>query len=344
MLKMQSNISITRVGYIIGPILGSMLYDHLGYRYAYRGVSLVLILMSFVTRKFLMKHLMHKNHEDGEFAIELEYQDPLVNSNCDNMQIEQSLKARHETPKNSDFECEKMEAQQERNYNDSMKSKSYPTTVNLLRHTKITCAAMTILWISASWSFLEPILAKRLLTFNLGKREIGVMFALSNLVYVPTAFCIQYVPMRYIEKHTIIAISIILTPIGVLLVGVNSLSMLTLGILFMGFFPTPVWIMLLPSMQEDASTLFSNQDQKRCVNDLTAGIYNLFITLGQIVGYIIGPLVNQSYGVETTTRIVAGFIFVQLIVYCFGVGMCNRNARWQRKGRRKGKYFAWHVL
>jgi predicted MFS family arabinose efflux permease len=220
---------------------------------------------------------------------------------------------------------------------DTMKTN--PTTLTLLKHAKITCAAMTITWISAAWFFLEPILAKRLTHFDLGKRGIGIMFALSNLVYVPTAFCIQFIPKRIIPKHAVIATSILLTPIAVLLVGSNSFTFITLGILLLGLFPTPVWIMLLPSMQEDASNLFPYQDQKRCVNDLTAGVYNLFITLGQIVGYIIGPLVNQSYGVVMTTRLVAGFIFVQLIVYFVGVGMCGGRLRWQRKARRKGRYF-----
>ena len=161
-----------------------------------------------------------------------------------------------------------------------------PTTLTLLRQPKITCSALTILWISASWCFLEPILAKRLVQFDLGKLGIGVMFALSNLVYVPTAFFIQYIPMRYYDKHVVIAISILLTPIGVLFVGASSLPFVTLGVLLLGFFPTPVWILLLPTMQEDVSNLFSNRSHKRCVNDLTAGIYNLFMTLGQIVGYV----------------------------------------------------------
>jgi cyanate permease len=190
----------------------------------------------------------------------------------------------------------------------------------------------------------DPILAKRLLRFDLGKREIGVMFALSNIIYVPTAFFIQYIPKRYVQKHTIISISILLTPVGVLLIGANSLSSITLGILMLGFFPTPLWIFLLPSMQEDCSNLFANQCQKRRLNYLTAGIYNFFITLGQIVGYIIGPLANQRYGATTTSQMVAAFIFIQFFVYCFGVAMSDRSTAWRKKGRRRGRYFARYIV
>ena len=77
-----------------------------------------------------------------------------------------------------------------------------------------------------------------------------------QILYVPTAFFVQYVPMKNIKKHTVVAISTLLTPIRVLLVGISSLSIMTLGFLMLGLFPTPVWIVLFPSMQEDASFLF----------------------------------------------------------------------------------------
>ena len=324
-----------------------MLYDGLGYEWAYRVVSFVVFLMAAVTTKFLKNHLTCSNLIEGcdESSMDSLFDNTqqydrdisILNSNT---KSKRSRASQHQR----DIDLMEIEAQKEENQYDNDPTPSNPTTMTLLQHAKITCAAMTILWISAAWCFLEPILAKRLVHFDLGKRQIGFIFALSNIVYVPTAFCMQYLPMRNVKKHTVIAISTLLTPIGVLLVGVNSLSFVTVGILMLGLFPTPVWIVLLPSMQEDASALFSNEHHKRCVNDLTAGIYNLFITLGQIVGYIIGPLVNQFYGVTTTTRIVAGFILLQLFVYCIGVGICRSSTRWQRKGRRRGRYFARYIL
>ena len=283
---------IVYTGYIIGPIFGSILYDRLGYQWAYRGVSLVALTMAIIMRRCFVKHLDCTNRKE-EFEIEevdLEIQDVDVGDLQKGYEIDEQSSAStrrncltsHNTSCNNDNdtvhleECNKLEPC----------DTSIPTTSSLLRHPKITCSALTILWISASWCFLEPILAKRLVQFDLGKLGIGVIFALSNLVYVPTAFFIQYIPMRFFDKHVVIAISILLTPIGVLFVGASSLPFMTLGVLLLGFFPTPVWILLLPTMQEDVSNLFSSRNHKRCVNDLTAGIYNLFITLGQIVGYV----------------------------------------------------------
>ncbi|KAL3786866.1 hypothetical protein HJC23_013787 [Cyclotella cryptica] len=360
------------MGYVLGAVLGSILYDEYGYQWAYRGISFVVLAMAFVTWRFLTKYFIFKNCKDRiemDALPSVEAQEILILSTIEDQQegsqhdgnySKPNTIARWRSTKSQDVQDEshidvlQLEAQepivnflfiekQQQSLHHVNHLKSNPTTFTLLKHAKITCAALTITWISAAWFFLEPILAKRLTHFDLGKRGIGIMFALSNLVYVPTAFCIQFIPKKIIHKHTMIATSILLTPIGVLLVGSNSFAFITFGIVWLGLFPTPVWIMLLPSMQEDASNLFPNQDKKRCVNDLTAGIYNLFITLGQVVGYIIGPLVNQSYGVVTTTRLVAGFIFLQLIVYCVGVGMCGGRLRWQRKARRKGRYFVRYI-
>jgi MFS family permease len=48
------------IGYIIGPILGSMLYDSLGYRCTYSIVSLCMLVLAFVTRICLATHLQYE--------------------------------------------------------------------------------------------------------------------------------------------------------------------------------------------------------------------------------------------------------------------------------------------
>ena len=55
-----------------------------------------------------------------------------------------------------------------------------------------------------------------------------------QILYVPTAFFVQYVPMKNIKKHTVVAISTLLTPIRVLLDNAsNSWPFMTLGIVSM---------------------------------------------------------------------------------------------------------------
>jgi MFS family permease len=294
------------LGYIIGPIVGSALYDEMGYQSAYRCVSFVVMVMASILWKFLTAHL--KQTDDYDVIPEdLAESDDHIEEDDDNVE------AQHFADKPQSMN---LTLQHHRNINNNHKMN--PTTFSLLKQPQIFCAAMSILWINVSWSFLEPILAKRLELFQVGKKGIGIIFALSNVVYVPTAFLMQFIPKRC-EKHLTITIALALTPIGVLLVGSNSFVLVIVGILSLGLLPTPVWILLLPSIQKDASRLFVDPSVKRCVNDLTAGIYSSFMVLGQIVGYVFGPMLNESYGMKTSSRVVAALIFTQSLVYHVGV-------------------------
>jgi hypothetical protein len=102
-------------------------------------------------------------------------------------------------------------------------------------------------------------------------------------------------------------------------VGSNSLTILILGVVLLGIFPTPVFVMLLPWMQEKALDLYPDPNVSRLVNDLTATIYNTALTMGQITGYILGPLL-ASRGFSQTTKLVALLTFCQGVMFFVGAG------------------------
>ena len=164
--------------------------------------------------------------------------------------------------------------------------------------------------VNLSWTSIEPLLATRLdNTFHIGSKQIGLIFSLSNIIYVPTVFLVQYLP-----KHVrTLSISIMLTPIAVLFVGSSSLSMVVIGVILLGLLPTPCWIQLLPWMQEQTIMLYPDQPK---ANDITASIYNSAMTSGQVVGYLLGPLLG-SKGFTRMTHIVALLITCQGIVFLF---------------------------
>lgn len=114
-----------------------------------------------------------------------------------------------------------------------------------------------------------------------------------------------------------IFISTALTPISALLIGSNKYSLVIFGIVLIGLLPTPVWILLLPFMQEESEMLYPSPSVQRSVNDITAGIYNSFMTFGQLVGYAFGPIL-AAYNFATMTKLVALLIFLQSILFYFG--------------------------
>ncbi|KAL7512913.1 hypothetical protein ACHAXN_010147 [Cyclotella atomus] len=193
--------SAVGLGYITGAILGSMMYEWLGYELAYRGVAFVMFVMSLGASNFLMKYLTCKSDKEIDF-FDVEVPRDVVLASTNNTQVDGHIDDQQDSitqlSDKSTFCIEKDSNMLRIDQQEQIVcNKTILTTCSLLHHAKITSAGMSILWISASWSFLEPILAKRLLQFSLGKREIGVMFALSNIIYVPTAFFIQYIPKRY---------------------------------------------------------------------------------------------------------------------------------------------------
>ena len=307
------------IGYILGPIVGSFIYDEMGYQYAFsRFISLGMLLMAIVTLKVLSKYLKYKypdtTSEADDSVLDVEAQSGLISYNS----LDTSSYSGNDVDNNiSTHQTMNIER-------ENVKETQQITTISLLKFPKILIGAQTILFVNTSWTFLEPLLAKRLDNFHVGKKGIGIIFSSSSIVYVPTVFLVQYLPTRHVYTITI---SVLITPLAVLLTGFNSLPLVVCGVMLLGILPTPVFVMLLPWMNEESQLLFPNK--KRRVNDITASIYNSFMTLGQVVGYLIGPMM-KSHGFTQTTKLVAFLIFVQSILFYFGAEGYIRYKKWRR--------------
>jgi MFS family permease len=285
------------IGYIVGPISGSALYDAMGYQFTNSTISLGMIVIAFLTFKCLAPHLQY---EAPEFA-------------CDESELDRIVQGR--------VACyNSVDASEMESIIGLRSMNEQPSAISLLRFPKMLLAALTMCWIKVSWAFFEPLLAIRLDNFfHVGTREIGFIFSIASITYVPTVYLSQYLPRHGIGRHRTIATSVMLTPLTVLLMGSNSFPVLILGVVLRGILQAPVWVHLLPWMQEESLKLFPDPDHKQCVNDLTASIYNSFMTLGQVVGYSIGPLM-ASRGFSQTTQMVALLIFFQSALFYFGTG------------------------
>lgn len=348
------------IGYVVGPIFGSSIYDSRGYTTVYVVVSFCMAMMAFVTWNFLAPCLTKKvkvcceggedDEDDDDDVVVGGLREEVV---CDDLEDARvGLLAGYNSLDDGDdnitaeshdgmhhLSVESAPQSQDHIISTSSttsmeQSRRKPTSFTLLKSAKITIPAMTILYANLAWTFMEPILAKRLDDMHVKESWIGVVFALTNVIYIPTAFLMQYLPKRF-DRHLVVFLSIATTPIAVLLVGSNHLPLLILGMISIGFFPTPVWISLLPVMQEDVLKMYQMEDPswKRSLNDVTAGIYNSFMVLGQVVGYVIGPQLNGSVGFEVTTRVVGLMIFVQSLVF-YSCGMGGKFCSLKR-GRRR---------
>jgi MFS family permease len=307
-------------GYILGPLIGSWLYDELGYVRVYQVVAAVMVFLGVVTFKLISPLFAAKKMDNDEEHEEDDNDDDDIECNT----------SRADGGNESQPLLLPMDADIAITTSSATTTPLRPTITHLLKHPRILVSALCITWINVSWTFVEPILAKRLDTFfHLGRKEIGVIFSLSNFVYIPATYLLQFafVGSNMRKRRFIVLVSTAMTPLAVLLIGSNSIHCLIFGMLLLGLFPSPVWVMLLPSMQDDALTIFPHTRHRRVANDLTAGIYNSFMVFGQVVGYLIGPMLNMTLGFGKTTMVVGGLILMQAILYYYFVLSIGSDAR-----------------
>ena len=99
-----------------------------------------------------------------------------------------------------------------------------------------------------------------LATFTIGKRGIGLIFSIFNVAFLPAVYLSQYLPSQGRARHQIIAISVMLLPVAVLLMGSNRfLSALILGNILDCVLEGPIIVHLLPWMQEQALVRYPHQ-------------------------------------------------------------------------------------
>ncbi len=326
------------IGHIVGPIIGSAIYDERGYQFVYIfGVALSMLLAAFVCWRFLV--LLFEGGADAPHdAME---EDAVEEDGADETELGAEHYMAIYSPKGSKIldgsmnvaesntECYSSVDAPERELiitgrhsmniqvvHESEVAKQL-SAISLLKVPNILLAAMSICWVMVAWAFLEPLLANHLDNhFNVGNKGIGIIFSLTSIVYVPATLLVQYLPSS-IGRRTAISVSLMLTPIAVLLIGSNLLPLVVLGVGSLGLLPAPVWVQLLPWMQEESLALFPHSDTKLYANDLTSSIYNSFMTLGKVLGYFIGSLLGSA-GFARTTQLVAMLVFVHAIMFYFG--------------------------
>ena len=135
------------------------------------------------------------------------------------------------------------------------------------------------------YSFMEPILANRLLDFELSTAQIGLFFAILPIFYIPASILVQLYP-TWIDKRVTMITANILSSIAFLFVGPSlmfdfkdSLILMGIGQALVGIFIPYMLIPALPEMVDSSLALYSKEDEEE-VNDLSSGIFCAFMGIG----------------------------------------------------------------
>lgn len=198
------------------------------------------------------------------------------------------------------------------------------TLKKLLCSARFTMAALSSALCYFTYSFMEPILAERLVEFDLTSMQIGLFFAIWPIFYIPASIGVQFFPSR-IEKRVTIIVSAFFTGIAFIFVGPsemfglpNSLVCMGVGQALVGVFTAFMMIPGLPEMVESTLPLYPGQE--RDVNDMSSGIYNSFLGFGQVLAPAYGAFVTDAVGFRMTSDIVAIICFFFAFAYVLIAG------------------------
>lgn len=93
----------------------------------------------------------------------------------------------------------------------------------------------------------------------------------------------------------------------------NSLLLMCVGQALLGIFTATMMIPGLPEMVEFALPKFPGQERR--VNDLSSGLFNAFLGIGQVIAPLYGSNMTSAVGFRLTSDYVAIICFAFALIY-----------------------------
>lgn len=106
--------------------------------------------------------------------------------------------------------------------------------------------------------------------------------------------------------------------------------MLAVGQILRGLIDPFILVPSLPEMIETVIPLYPESCESQ-INDISSGLFNMFLGLGQIIGPLFGAQVTEKYGFKTCCDSVAIIcLSFSIFYYIFGNGnQAFRSSRWR---------------
>ena len=133
-------------------------------------------------------------------------------------------------------------------------------------------------------AFMEPILALRLLDFDLKSWQTGLFFGIWAMTYIPISFTILWLPKKISRRVTIIvctllcALAFILAGPSQILKLPESLTLMGIGQALVGAATVGMIVPSLPEMNSVGKRLFIGQEED--VGYFTSGLFCSFLAGG----------------------------------------------------------------
>eukprot|EP00344_Euplotes_crassus_P004222 CAMPEP_0196996980 /NCGR_PEP_ID=MMETSP1380-20130617/2738_1 /TAXON_ID=5936 /ORGANISM="Euplotes crassus, Strain CT5" /LENGTH=358 /DNA_ID=CAMNT_0042413105 /DNA_START=379 /DNA_END=1455 /DNA_ORIENTATION=+ len=267
------------VGLILGPVIGSSIYAFFGFSPTFFVIGIIFLFLTPLLYCLIPNSIDRGNanvETDAEKMIH-EYQDH----------------------------------QSERDKNARV------SFFKLLGTRRFLIASMGGMMANFMYCYMEPVLAFRISEFEISSFQIGMFFSIQPISYIILSFTISWFSKNYANRG-LIMVGALVSSFSMLLVGPshylpNELYLMGLGQLCIGGFGLFLMVPVIPEMINSGSKYYPGKIIE--VTDISAGVFNSGLGIGQVVGPIFGSYVTQATDFRTCSDIVGYILFTYSILY-----------------------------
>lgn len=269
------------VGLIIGPILGTLLNQYACFESTFSRIGSSVMILVFVLIYYVPS------------SVDIKDKDILTSQKCDS----KSQMA--------------LENKKPISYISLMLNKSF-----------FMISFIAFISYFHAW-YTEPLLAIRFMEFNISELTLGVLFSIKEAGYTISQLVLSFM-MGQECKNNKLAIfwGLLFTGVWHSIVGPaeflpNSLAVMILGNFMVTFGGGTFFILVLTELIKDATEKHPGQEIE--ASDISAGVFNSMLCLGQMVGPIYGSYATKYLGFRKWTFYVSLVTIIYTGIFYFTI-------------------------
>mmetsp|Transcript_18746 Transcript_18746/g.16596 ORF Transcript_18746/g.16596 Transcript_18746/m.16596 type:complete len:350 (+) Transcript_18746:167-1216(+) len=245
------------VGLILGPVLGSALYSLYGFSGTFFIMGTVFLMLTPILYCLIPNSIDMQDHLETDVERKIhDYED-------------------HQSTEDKNIKV---------------------SFCKLLGTRRFIIASMGGMMANFMYCYMEPVLAFRIKEFDIANSPLGmIFFSVQPISYILVSFSISWFTKNYANRG-LIMIGALLSAFSMYLVGPshilpNSLVLMGLGQLCIGGFGLFLMVPVIPEMINSGTKYYPGKIIE--LTDISAGVFNSGLGIGQVIGPIFGSYVTQ---------------------------------------------------
>ena len=184
---------------------------------------------------------------------------------------------------------------------------------------RIIVNAMALGYSMAMIGFLDTAIAPHLSTYGVREEIIGVILACTDCAYTLSSFTLSKV-LKYLPLLWVLAFGLLVSSVAFYLMGPweylfpAELSLVILGMACLSMGLGVILVATLPALVEVAVIHMGIENSDKLSDDLS-GLATSFMSLGEVVGPLLGGLMVDLYGFNDGAAIMGGMGMALLLVF-----------------------------